>query len=334
MNGVKSRAAAFAARAGAARVVRAARRLRGAPGRALILFYHRINDAPSLQQLAVAPRLFERQVEILARRARVVPLSCLVERLAEPEPLVGDLAAITFDDGYRDNLEVAAPILERLGVPATVFVATDYIDRRAVPFWERIEHALTGAWRRGATPADVAATGDPGLDVLVREALAVPGAAGPVQALATAVRDREPGRRERLLGALEKLGGALAPEAGLMMDWDDLRALARRGFEIGSHTASHAWMPGLGAEALEHELAGSKRRIESELGVEAAGFAYPWGEHVPAQLPRLAACGYRWAVTVEPGVNRPGAERFQLRRIAAGLGAPAVFDLKLALGRT
>ena len=90
----------------------------------LILSYHRI-AAPSWDpwDLCVSPEHFEKQLEVLAHRAELVPLSDLASQLRagrRGRPVV----ALTFDDGYADNLHVAQPLLERYGAPATVFIAT------------------------------------------------------------------------------------------------------------------------------------------------------------------------------------------------------------------
>lgn len=326
MRSWKSRIAGFVASLGGAEIAHA---LVGRGGRAFILFYHRVIDEPNLLQLAVEPGRFEGQMRVLRRRARVVPLADLARRLEDPEPLEENLAAITFDDGYRDNAEIAAPILERLGLPATFFVATDFIDGNAVPFWDRLEHALRGAWEAGVGAEDFPGTGRAELDTLARRCLG--GEAASFEELVVAVREN--GVREALLRAFEEIGPSLEPEGGLMMDWDDLRSLAARGFAIESHTASHPWLPGLGDEDLVYELAHSKARIERELGTEVKGFAYPWGGVLPEQRPAVEAAGYRWAVSVVDGAERLVGDRLFLKRIAAGLGPPGVLDLKLALAR-
>jgi peptidoglycan/xylan/chitin deacetylase (PgdA/CDA1 family) len=92
--------------------------------RATILAYHSVDDRPEYRW-SLAPEAFEAQMAALAARgARVVPLAEIVRRLRAGEPLAG-ATAITFDDGYRDNLEVALPILERYGFPATVFICPE-----------------------------------------------------------------------------------------------------------------------------------------------------------------------------------------------------------------
>lgn len=106
-----------------------------APG-AFILVYHRISkvaDDPHL--LAVSPKNFRDQVEYLKREYKILPLSTLVANLKNNR-LEARQTAITFDDGYADNLFEALPILEEMGVPATIFITTGKIDSNEPFYWD------------------------------------------------------------------------------------------------------------------------------------------------------------------------------------------------------
>lgn len=103
---------------------------------AVIVTFHRVHDgAASSDSLTVSVGTFERYCRYFEQRFRVVPLPDLVDRLKAGR-LVGPELAITFDDGYRDNFENAAPVLERLSLPATFFVVTQWMDTDIVPFWD------------------------------------------------------------------------------------------------------------------------------------------------------------------------------------------------------
>jgi peptidoglycan/xylan/chitin deacetylase (PgdA/CDA1 family) len=94
-----------------------------------ILMYHRVAAQPAGDQLTIAPALFARQMEILARSCRVVSLDGAVAELDQGR--VRPAVAITFDDGYRDFLTQALPVLRRLGLPAAIFVTTRFSDQIA-----------------------------------------------------------------------------------------------------------------------------------------------------------------------------------------------------------
>src|SRR5690606_37807585 len=107
---------------------RARRALARHHGAVAVLLYHRVADAPrDPQQLAVAPERFAAHLEVLAATCTPVALGEAAARLRSPRGLPPRAVAVTFDDGYRDNLHTAKPLLERHGVPATVFVASGYV---------------------------------------------------------------------------------------------------------------------------------------------------------------------------------------------------------------
>lgn len=110
-------------------------------GRAAILMYHSVARSKELF-FSVTPEEFETQMEYLVQRGKkVVPLRSLVEKMKQNEPLRGEIV-LTFDDGYKDNYANAFPILKKLGLPATIFVTTDFIggvDGRRIPMLSEAE---------------------------------------------------------------------------------------------------------------------------------------------------------------------------------------------------
>ena len=111
---------------------------------AVIVAFHRINDTEDTDGLTIGVDMFERYCRFFRRHFRVTPLRDLVDRLERGRPLKRQLA-ITFDDGYRDNFENAAPVLERLGLPATFFVVTQWMGTDVVSGWDRTQSA-NHAW--------------------------------------------------------------------------------------------------------------------------------------------------------------------------------------------
>lgn len=103
---------------------------------AVVVAFHRVRDTSNRDALSINVETFERYCEYFQRHFRVVPLRSIVGMLERRVP-VGRELAITFDDGYRDNFENAAPILERFGLPATFFVVSQWIGTDVVPWWDR-----------------------------------------------------------------------------------------------------------------------------------------------------------------------------------------------------
>ncbi len=125
--------------------------------RAPIAVFHRIDDALAGNPISVTRGEFSAYLDFFTAHFRVVPLAELIERLAGGRSLAG-LLAITFDDGYRDNHELAAPELERRGLPATFFITTGFIDTNQVPPWDA-ERGIRSRWMTWSQVRDLHALG-------------------------------------------------------------------------------------------------------------------------------------------------------------------------------
>jgi peptidoglycan/xylan/chitin deacetylase (PgdA/CDA1 family) len=105
-------------------------------GAAVVVAFHRVQETVDADDgLTISVRLFERHCRFFKKHFRIVPLRDIAEKLQRGEPLRRELA-ITFDDGYRDNFEHAAPVLERLSLPATFFLVTQWMGTDVVPWWD------------------------------------------------------------------------------------------------------------------------------------------------------------------------------------------------------
>ncbi|HWU91393.1 MAG TPA: polysaccharide deacetylase family protein [Kofleriaceae bacterium] len=303
-----------------------------------IVTYHRIadlddDDPYDPEVIDATPAQFRRHVEMLARIGTPIGIDTLIRALdggtLPPNPVM-----ITFDDGYRSCREVALPILRRLGVPATVFVATAFADQRRLYWWDQIAAVLHLARGR-------------------RAELAYP---HPLR-----IDTNDPGTRRRLTATikntrgldldrfLRELRAALrvpwSPElearlaASLIMSWDDIRALANAGLDVESHSRDHRVLETLDGDALCDDLVGSRRDLEAQLGRPVRAIAYPVGRRPPARVRRaVAEAGYQIGLTNATGVNYlwPEAMRpvdpFDLRRIATDRShSDAMFLAQLAV---
>src|SRR5499433_2290316 len=110
--------------------------------RALILMYHRVTELPNDPYLlAVTPKHFAEQLEVIRRYGVTMTLRQMVEALQDGKvPKRG--VVVTFDDGYADNLYSAKPLLERYDIPATVFVTTGYVEDNREYFCDELERVL------------------------------------------------------------------------------------------------------------------------------------------------------------------------------------------------
>lgn len=333
-------------RAGVLRKVMQLRRLAPLPIVGIVTFHHihDVRDAaehgayPYDPDVADAtPRQFRRRLEALARIGTPISMAELLAGLGggalPPNPLM-----ITFDDGYRSCHDVALPILRALGIPATFFIATGFVARRRLYWWERIALALHAARRRRAQLAYPRAIEIDTRDPAVR------------RTLDDLVKNTWGLDIERFLDELCRAldvewSPAIEAEHAdrLIMTWDHVRALARAGMAVESHTRHHRVLETLDGEALRDELIGSRRDLERELGRPVAAIAYPVGRRI--QQPRIcaavAAAGYQVGFANSGGVNLlwPAALRgalavdpFGLRRISTGRStSDAMFLTQLAI---
>ncbi|HVY60262.1 MAG TPA: polysaccharide deacetylase family protein, partial [Planctomycetota bacterium] len=262
-------------------------------------------------------------LEVLGRRYRVVPLAAAVEMLAGRRPVEPYSLAITFDDGYRNNVTHALPVLRRFGAPATIFLATGKLDARATFAFDRLDYALQqgpGARDRAAVAAAFseqrsALKGRLGADL----------ESGRELEEIVARREAEVGRTLRELGEAE-------PWTALLT-WEEVeRHAADPLLEFGSHTVDHVRLGLADAATARDQVRRSKEAIERRTGRPCAQFAYPNGSFSPAAVAAVREAGYTCAVTTEDGINAPGADPLALRRIGIPLGASATEILAVASG--
>jgi len=289
-----------------------------------ILTYHRVNDDADPFFSALPTAVFEGQMRHVARNYRVLPVEELVERL-ERGGLPRNALAITFDDGYRDNLTHAAPILSRLGLPATIFLATGFIGTAEVPWFDRLAHGL----KRSVA----ASVGTPwGNELDLAEVPTRLRAMGRALEHLKRLPDEE---RHRQLEALLVALGVTDQRSfkNLMLSWDDVHALRGLGFTIGAHTVNHPILSRVSPQRAWTEILGARTMIESACGTAPRAFAYPNGgaEDYTETVKRLVReAGFTCAVTTRFGLNTPNTNPWELRRGGPWEHHLPTFALKLA----
>ncbi|HOW19347.1 MAG TPA: polysaccharide deacetylase family protein [Phycisphaerae bacterium] len=287
------------------------RRRRGAQP-LLILPYHRVAPAPDDLLLSpTPPDVFEAQIAHVTGCYRVLPLEAALDAL-----FAGGLpprsAAITFDDGYRDNLEYAYPILKKYNAPATIFLATDFIGSGRLPPHDGIARAVR---RAGVSSARMEWKGR-----LVEFRFDSPGGASAAIACLTGwLRACDSHETAALLSQVAEITKSSAGEreAPAMLSWDEARSLRGGIIAFGSHGRSHVACARLTREELDAELSGSRAVIERELGARVRLFAYPFGkpEDIGPHAPAAAArAGYEYALTTVGAPADMGCDRFAVPR--------------------
>jgi len=292
---------------------------------AAILMYHSVLSDParyadSLGGIIHSQSEFRAQMELLARDYHPVSLDEVVHKLISGGSLSKRSVVVTFDDGYADNYEVAMPILNQIGIPATFYVTVDCVEKRKLPWPSRLRFAFRST--KLPTWTDVRAkTWDLGTPDSREQAYL---------ASCDDCCQRAGAAQEEFVATVEDQLQSRVPDelTSLMMTYDQARGLAHNGHIVGSHTMTHPNMAHITERDAAVELAESKRHLEAELKIPVPHFSYPcpaltphWSERTRSQS---RAVGYGSAVTTNGGVVRSGDNPLSLKRIrptktAAGL---------------
>jgi len=249
--------------------------------------------------LEVSPDFLIDAIDYLrAENYDIIALDEVPERLAAPTDR--RFVAFTFDDGFRDNFDVAYPILKRMSVPFTVFVASGFVDWSADLWWVALER-MVGSRNELIMPMrgrerryDCATTAD---KYQVFNTL---------QHWLTAVADED--EQRETLRAMAKLNDfdLAALTAELVMTWNELRALAADPLvTIGAHTVNHYALSRLDEGRVRQEMVDGADRIEKMIGQRPTHFAYPYGNPLVAgqrEFRIAAELGFKTAVTTRPGL--------------------------------
>ena len=269
-------------------------RARRRPG-AIILMYHSVADTEEATWIDpanhVPARMFRRQMEFLAAHRKTVPLVDLVDLIRSGRSPQPETVAITFDDGYLDNLTVAAPILDQLGLPSTLFLATgsvdcgrpQWIDETFSIFRFRTRHKLR--WALGDTGE---------FDLSVPTSLC-----DAYAAVRASLLPAPPDQRHTLLNSLrdQLLPDRIPPR--LTLDWSDVSTLASQYPRVGvaGHSVNHSDLTTLTEDQAFEEIAASNEAVGTRTGRPVRLFSFPYGRssatvrHAAERAGVVGACG-------------------------------------------
>lgn len=300
-----------------------------------VLAYHRVTDVgPDFDtfrgNVSASPEEFAAQMDEVAERYHPVGLDRVLAAIEGGPELPRRAVLVTFDDGYRDNLTVALPVLAERGIPAVLFAATDAIDTNHGFWWDRVAWCFAHAARDAA---DLPEAGRrswsdlPAREVVTR---------GYIEFLKTLP---EPRKADAVAALPEALGVTIPDDAfaGLALEWDEVRAMADTGVVIDAHTCSHPVLSRVDLDRARDEIRGSRDRIAAETGRVPVTFAYPNGhpaDYTDAVVDTVADAGFRAAFTLVPGPARRReliGDPLRIRRIYVHHGDDrARFAAKLA----
>ncbi|MHC5064995.1 MAG: polysaccharide deacetylase family protein [Planctomycetota bacterium] len=285
--------------------------------RLIVLCYHGVvsreqSENAYLYRNTVSVAEFESHLDQLSG-CNLVSLAQVLAWVRGEDRLPSRPVLITFDDGYRNNASLAAPILARRGHSALVSVSVDYIDSDR-QLWPMEVDLRVLHWPGRSLPLPG------GKEVQLEDRRQRESAAADLRRRCKSLPDAE--RREYLDAVLrqeELPGEALADEElWRFMSWNEVRELRGMGIEVASHTCSHPILSRLQEAELEHELSASRARIEAELGEPCRTLVYPNGgpEDVTSSvLEAVGRSGYQLAFTLMDAVSPRRPEALAIDRI-------------------
>lgn len=275
--------------------------------RQLILCWHtfRNTENPELRRGYVSESrsqsilLFERQLTWLSKFGDFVSLDRMLGGVANESSNRWQIA-ITFDDGYRDNLSLALPVLKKFGAPVTLFVATDYIDSGKTPWWDLVDWVVD---QGGVRTLDLG-EGPQKFDLTHR-----------VEEFRSVARRCFRGmqadeREARVIYLIEQLSAAIAND---FLTWDELREFVSCSLcSVGAHTASHVNVAACSSAMLQDEIERNVNILNSRLGVDVRHFAFPYGsarEIGEAGPARVSKFGFEHAFSTYPACVDPSTNK-------------------------
>jgi peptidoglycan/xylan/chitin deacetylase (PgdA/CDA1 family) len=305
--------------------------------RAAILGYHRVADLPSDPQLlAVTPENFEKHLQIIREHFPILSLEELYQCLQRGE-IPPRAVAVTFDDGYADNLYNAKPLLERYEVPAAIFVTTGYLGRKREFWWDELEGLLL---QPGTLPRELRLQiNGKSFAWDLDEAAYYPEENWEKHRHWNLLQHDLPGRRHLLYKRLHRMLLRLAVSErdqilAELRDWrggqqngryshrimspDELTRVAAGGLvSIGSHSVNHPLLSSVARGEGIKEILESKTTLEQILERPVTGFSYPYGSWTAftrQTVDILRESGYEWACAGFPGAVAKTTGRWQLPR--------------------
>lgn len=284
--------------------------------RLLILRYHSVLDDPSEHADSIGSGIihssaeFSKQMEYLARTCNPVTMDQVLEFARGFGSLSPRSVAVTFDDGFADNLSVAIPILNQSGVPAAIYVMAGYVS--SIPWYCTLRYIFARTQRTSFTDPSDGTTRSLNPESRYESYLAC-------SRVCAATPRAE---IDAAMIALEKaLEVEYRPTQPIMLSWDEVREVMHQGHTVGSHSLSHPNMAYISPEELRDQMVDSRKILEGETASKIRHFSYPspimephWTENT---VETCSAAGYETAVTCGIGFVRRGDTPLSLRRTFA-----------------
>jgi peptidoglycan/xylan/chitin deacetylase (PgdA/CDA1 family) len=262
--------------------------------------FHRVTDEKDQLWPPMTPRLFEKIIKTLSNNYHIVNLESFV---AQPQQHKKRLASVMFDDGYKDNIDFAAPILKKYACPASFYIATDCIDRN-LPTWTylmdfTLQHTQKPAVELPYDYVPVHFKKLPLASVLTAH----------VKKLKPWMKSLPNYQRLQIMELILEQCNDVQIPSNQMLSWDEVRQLHTEGFNIGSHTHTHPMLARLHDEQeIKAELHLSFEKITQHLGTPPVTISYPIGSYDARVMALSKQAGYNLGLAVEQRFYQTGKD--------------------------
>jgi peptidoglycan/xylan/chitin deacetylase (PgdA/CDA1 family) len=269
------------------------------------------NEVENHSNMHVSAPLFSQQMRFLSNRHNVLRLSDFVKHLRDGSAFPRHSVVITFDDGYENNYTEAFPVLQKYGIPATLFLSTRFIGKEEMFWSDRLELIFRSPECRSRLSKHLATIG-------IRDTLPT----GQLDALIKYCKKIDDGEKEALISRLEELSGIdgqKRPHDFRCLTWEQVREMcASRLIEVGSHTHNHVIMTRVDPERAREEICMSRDNLRENLSVTPTLFSYPngaLGDYDETSQSLLLEHGFECALLTEEDFNTGNSAPYELRRI-------------------
>jgi peptidoglycan/xylan/chitin deacetylase (PgdA/CDA1 family) len=258
--------------------------------------FHRVSEEIDSLWPPMKPALFEKIIRHLKKKYEIVLLEDLLNDPQRFLPADKKIATIQFDDGYKDNIEYAAPILRKYNCPASFYVVSGCIDTGTPTWTYLLDHALQHTQiKELQIPFDFVP--EDKRDIRVDGSAKIGDLARPIKPWLKTISNS---RRVKVLDTI--LGQCKDVTAGkaAMMNWSDVSELGKSGFFVGSHSQSHPLLATIETEEeILYELKSSGERIKQTTGEWPVTISYPIGSFDDRVVRLASECGYKYGLAVE-----------------------------------
>jgi len=292
-----------------------------------ILIYHQVFSKPDPMRPTEPTEVdFQWQMKLINKYFTPLPISTALKHL-ENGTLPANAICVTFDDGYLNNLTVAAPILKQFDIPATVYIATGFSGGENM-FNDRVIDLVANE-----------ALSTLSLNAIKEQPIELDSMEKRIKVasqLLTKIKYLPIEKRKKLIDALYQ-ENATTELPSKMMSVEQLKQLHATGIEIGAHTVEHPILKVLAPAEQKQQITQSKATLEEWLGENVSGFAYPNGKIMDdydlTTKGIVEESGFDYAVSTNWGITTKSSDKYQLNRFTPWDITPLKFHLRLLLNR-